>query len=303
MRARALFRMLMAVRWSMTDCLYTWFSALRCSPACLRAISMSASSFCSSEISVWRVSMAPTRDWCFSSRSDLVRSFTLISSSVRSISFLHCVHLAYSSFCCFSSSASILSMAALTFSKASRRTVTARATRDQFLCFFAIFAIIFMARSAARSCLAASSVEAETWRKAMVLPKVSRASSERRIFRVSVRATASSLRTLARFAYSESSLAQDSFMLPRNSVSAARAPWVASRSALAFAHLSVSSASSACLESLFWVAAAISPSLAAFRPWKAASAAFSVAVASFRSRCISSLISDRRPKMPPLREL
>ena len=42
MRARALFRMLMAVRWSMTDCLYTPFCALRSSPACgLRGLRIS----------------------------------------------------------------------------------------------------------------------------------------------------------------------------------------------------------------------------------------------------------------------
>mmetsp|Transcript_4165 Transcript_4165/g.12671 ORF Transcript_4165/g.12671 Transcript_4165/m.12671 type:complete len:302 (-) Transcript_4165:7-912(-) len=301
--------MLIVARWSVTDCWKTWFSALRCSPACFRLTCISASSALMSSMSRLRDSRVLTMRRCFSSRSSLVLSATLIESSVESISLLQNSLLADSSFCWLANSTNILSMTSFTFEKASSPVRTAREAKAQFWCLRATAAIFCIARSMARSCTrAASEEEALTdeplsCSKVTDFPKRSLDSSSVRSLMVSARATISSLRVLERALYCSSSLLQSFFMLAKKSWSASMAFVVASLSSSAFACLSKVSAKSASFLCFCSVATAISASLAAFKFWNETSASKSCFCAEARSAMNWSFISARRPKMPPLLEL
>mmetsp|Transcript_4164 Transcript_4164/g.12668 ORF Transcript_4164/g.12668 Transcript_4164/m.12668 type:complete len:302 (-) Transcript_4164:7-912(-) len=301
--------MLIVARWSVTDCWKTWFSALRCSPACFRLTCISASSALMSSMSRLRDSRVLTMRRCFSSRSSLVLSATLIESSVESISLLQNSLLADSSFCWLANSTNILSMTSFTFEKASSPVRTAREAKAQFWCLRATAAIFCIARSMARSCTrAASEEEALTdeplsCSKVTDFPKRSLDSSSVRSLMVSARATISSLRVLERALYCSSSDLQSFCRLTRKPWSASMAAVVDSRSSLAFAAWSRVSARSASLDSLALLPTSISPSLAALRLWKETSASKSCFCAEARSAMNWSFISARRPKMPPLLEL
>mmetsp|Transcript_61052 Transcript_61052/g.164336 ORF Transcript_61052/g.164336 Transcript_61052/m.164336 type:complete len:236 (+) Transcript_61052:951-1658(+) len=193
-------------------------------------------------------------------------------------------------------------MASLTFVKASRRTRTARDAKDQFLCFLATAARRSMARWIARSSATMRRSE-DTCKNVSVLPKRSRASSSVKIFNVSPRATSSSPRILERALYCSSSDLQSFCRLTRKPWSASMAAVVDSRSSLAFAAWSRVSARSASLDSLALLPTSISPSLAALRLWKETSASKSCFSAEAKSAVNWSLISARRPRMPPLLEL
>mmetsp|Transcript_19958 Transcript_19958/g.46758 ORF Transcript_19958/g.46758 Transcript_19958/m.46758 type:complete len:231 (-) Transcript_19958:999-1691(-) len=218
------------------------FCALRSSPACLRLTSMSAMSLVRSAISAVSVWISLLRARCFSARSSLRFSPSLMESSVRSISFVQNSHLVYSSFCCFCSSASILSMISLTLEKASRPMCTANEESAQLFWCCAATVIRRTARSMARSRRAE---EALTCTKLMVLAYKSRASSSVRIFRVSVNARISSVRTATRCLYSSSSSLQFFSKVARKAWSAASASSMASFSSLALAALSRRSANAA----------------------------------------------------------
>mmetsp|Transcript_16341 Transcript_16341/g.46508 ORF Transcript_16341/g.46508 Transcript_16341/m.46508 type:complete len:477 (+) Transcript_16341:810-2240(+) len=218
------------------------------------------------------------------------------------MSFLQSSHLAYSSFCCRWSSAYILSIASLTFVKASKRTRTASDTSAQFLFLRATLAMRATARSTARSWAAVEATEL-TCTKLMVLSYRSRASSVVRILMVSASATSSCERISERFLYSASSWSQSLRMFPRNSWSASSAAVVRSSSRRAAAASLSKLANEVSASSFCCVAAAISPSLAARRCWKFTSAMKSAFWASDRSAVNWSRISASKPKMPPEREL
>mmetsp|Transcript_23602 Transcript_23602/g.60156 ORF Transcript_23602/g.60156 Transcript_23602/m.60156 type:complete len:301 (-) Transcript_23602:835-1737(-) len=300
--------MLIVARWSITDCWKTWFSALRCSPACFRLTCISASSALMSSMLRLKASRVLTMRRCFSSRSSLVLPATLIESSVESRSLLQNSFLADSSFCWLANSTNILSMTSFTFEKASSPVRTARETKAQFWCLRATAAIFCIARSMARSCTRAASEEALTdeplsCSKVTDFPKRSLDSSSVRILMVSASATTSSLRVLERALYCSSSDLQSFCMLARKPWSASMAAVVDSRSSLAFAAWSRVSARSASLDSLALLPTSISPSLAALRLWKETSASKSCFSAEAKSAVNWSLISARRPTMPPLLEL
>mmetsp|Transcript_13807 Transcript_13807/g.36486 ORF Transcript_13807/g.36486 Transcript_13807/m.36486 type:complete len:271 (-) Transcript_13807:979-1791(-) len=245
--------MFTAARWSITDVWYRWFSAFLSSPASLRLRSSSATSFFRVSVSVLSVASLSTRDVCVAPRSFFSWVFTVISSSVLSMTVLHDSHFWYSCFCCACSSTIILSITSMTFVKESRRVRTARDTSAQSLCFWATFAIRCIARSAARSC--ASNCESrrpasatDFWTKlsdafpSELRENVARASSSAKIFSVSARARISSVRTARRFWYSSSSSLQLFSSSARKASSASRA---FSRAALSSLALDTSASKSA----------------------------------------------------------
>mmetsp|Transcript_50822 Transcript_50822/g.132184 ORF Transcript_50822/g.132184 Transcript_50822/m.132184 type:complete len:253 (-) Transcript_50822:673-1431(-) len=241
--------MLIVARWSMTDCWYSAFSALRCSPASFKLTSMSATSFLSVSMSLARDASLSVRAKCLSSNVSLVFVCTLIRSSVSSISFLQNSCFSYSSCCCFLSSAVILSIISITFVKESSRTRTASDSIAQFLWALATFAIRSIARWDASSCadeaarrLLLSAVSCS--RLSVDLENVARASSSVRIFRASDRARSSSLRTAKRFLYSSSSFWQPSRICARKVSSASLAAAISSLCSFACAIACRSSASS-----------------------------------------------------------
>mmetsp|Transcript_105645 Transcript_105645/g.308966 ORF Transcript_105645/g.308966 Transcript_105645/m.308966 type:complete len:215 (+) Transcript_105645:184-828(+) len=116
-------------RWSATTCWNSWFSAWRCSLALFSATWALATLAFSSSTSFVSPSSLPSRPARFDSKSFFSVSFTRVSSSFASMSFWQDSCFSYSSFCCFFSSATMLSMTSLTFSKPSSCTPTASVAR------------------------------------------------------------------------------------------------------------------------------------------------------------------------------
>mmetsp|Transcript_97308 Transcript_97308/g.290689 ORF Transcript_97308/g.290689 Transcript_97308/m.290689 type:complete len:355 (+) Transcript_97308:621-1685(+) len=290
--------MLMVARWSEMEVWNTTFCALRSSPACFKLTSMSLTSDLRLSISASSVSSVLLSALCFSPRSSLRCSPSVMESSVSSICFLQSSLFSYSSCCCFSSSASILFMASFTFVKASRRIRTARPASPQLRWRRATSAMRLIAWS-----WATVRPDAETWTKLIVLAYSSRASSSVRIFSASPRARISSERTATRSLYSLSSAAQVSRMLPRKVWSAARAASVLSLSSVALAVLSRLSASCASFVFFCSDAVLISASFAPRSFWKETSAPRSSFWAVARSFAMLSFMPPSMPRMLPLREL
>mmetsp|Transcript_87476 Transcript_87476/g.232247 ORF Transcript_87476/g.232247 Transcript_87476/m.232247 type:complete len:309 (-) Transcript_87476:63-989(-) len=291
-------------RWSATTCWNSWFSACRCSLALFSATCAFAMLAFSSSKSCVSPCRLPSRPAIFASRSFFSVALTRVSSSFASMSFWHDSCLTYSSSCCFFSSATILSMASLTFSKPSNCTPTASAARRKPPEFPA------WRRAAARICEAACArwccrsrpamrcnwvplpplplrwcclPRLSVWRKLMVAEKRSRASSSVRICTASAIAWTSSVLVLLRSAYAASALEQRSFRSMRNFSSALSAPRVSSTSIFACATFKFVPDKSALFSSTDLPLARSSPSLAALRRWKAISASISARCAEARS--------------------
>mmetsp|Transcript_53415 Transcript_53415/g.167099 ORF Transcript_53415/g.167099 Transcript_53415/m.167099 type:complete len:359 (-) Transcript_53415:507-1583(-) len=294
--------MLIVARWSATEDWKTMFCSLRSSPACFMLTVMSLTSDSRPAISALRVSMVLVSAWCFCARSSLRCSPSVMVSSVSSICFLQNSSFALSSFCCFSNSASILSIASLTLVKVSSRMRTASAAIAQLRWRRANSAMRFMERSTAMS-WAAVRPDASIWMKLIVLAYKSRASSAVKIVKASPSARISSERTAARSLYSLSSTSHVSRMLPRKPLSAARASAVVTLSSFALAVSSKFSANCASFDSFCSDAALSSASFAARSFWNATSDSRSCLWAVARSFPTLSFISRSIPRTPPLREL
>mmetsp|Transcript_84162 Transcript_84162/g.233247 ORF Transcript_84162/g.233247 Transcript_84162/m.233247 type:complete len:317 (+) Transcript_84162:633-1583(+) len=310
-------------RWSATTCWNSWFSAWRCSPAALSATCASATLALSSAISFLSPSSVPSRPAICASRSLFSLCFSRVSSSFASMSFMQDSCFSYSSCCCFLSSAIILSIASLTFSKPSSCTPTARVARRQPPEPLPRRWRAARSREAARtrSCWPLRPVSCwwplPAWRaapvprrclsllvctKLSVFEKRSRASSSVRIRMASAIACTSSCLVFFRSSYSESALAHRSLRSMRNFSSALRASRVSTTSALACATRWSVSASSALFSSTDLPLASISPSLAARSCWKATSASKSARIACARSFWKVACICCSIPKIEELRE-
>mmetsp|Transcript_95728 Transcript_95728/g.309043 ORF Transcript_95728/g.309043 Transcript_95728/m.309043 type:complete len:222 (+) Transcript_95728:983-1648(+) len=209
---------------------------------------------------------------CLSARSSFVRVDTLISSSVLSMSALHCSHFSYSSFCCVSKSDSILSITSLTLVKASNFIRTASEASAQFLCRRATSVMCCIERKKARSCVWDAAFRELPTCKKLTLAYRSRESSSVSMPKASPRATNSSPLAFKRSAYSSCSVLQFFFRFIRNSSSADSASIVASLSSFAFAASAKLSARAASFCSCCSVAALISLSFATRRFWNEISA-------------------------------
>mmetsp|Transcript_3096 Transcript_3096/g.7924 ORF Transcript_3096/g.7924 Transcript_3096/m.7924 type:complete len:355 (-) Transcript_3096:645-1709(-) len=293
----------MVVRWSEIEIWNALFSAFRSSPMALRLISVSATSAFNFAIDASMASIVLVKCLCFPSRSSFSCWATLISSSLVSSSLLQNSTFSYSSFCWDFNSSTILSIMTFTLAKSSSFTREARVARAKLLCLRATTATRLHARSRVRCNDVATFEDELTCTKLMVLPKSSRASSSLRIVSASPKAAISSVRTFTRALYSSASVAQLSVMSARNFWLAANAASAAAMSFFAVAVLSKSSARAPSFIFLCFVAAAISPSFAAFRVSNSLSACVSSFCAAARSRPNWSLISERMPKIWPLREL
>mmetsp|Transcript_54664 Transcript_54664/g.160790 ORF Transcript_54664/g.160790 Transcript_54664/m.160790 type:complete len:214 (-) Transcript_54664:514-1155(-) len=202
-----------------------------------------------------------------------------------------------SSCCCFFSSATILSISALTLVKASscaRIASIARAGAPDLEAPRRSTAITFWRRCCS------SALSDFTWTKLVVLSKFAKAASSLRILIVSSTASISVMRSFTRWSNSVSLAAHLSWSVARNCWSRASCSWVCSRSLKAVACLDFRSAISSSRETTMALPLSISSSLAARRAWNSVTACASLAFASERSFSKSSFICERMPVIWPL---
>mmetsp|Transcript_35526 Transcript_35526/g.94095 ORF Transcript_35526/g.94095 Transcript_35526/m.94095 type:complete len:260 (-) Transcript_35526:585-1364(-) len=213
---------------------------------------------------------------------------------------MHQSRCAISSFCCWFSEVTILSISALTSVKASSCTrVASSESAERPVSPAARSSTAATCLRTARSCSREMDFTCRKDAEFTVLSMFSKDLSSFRILMVSSTATISSMRSFTRWSNSPSLAEHFLFRLARNSWSIASCFSVSSSSLKAVACFSIKSAicSSICVTS--FLPAAISSSLAAFRRLNCSTVAFSLAWASARSLSKSSFICSRMPKIWP----